>query len=123
MKKRNILIVDDDENYLQLIAMLLGHDGLYYAKSGEEAVEILKESRFSVIITDLNMPGMDGCELAMYAKEFFPDIEIVLITGDISPHLFQLASQAGISRVLHKPLEIKQIQKIVYRKRAARGGV
>ena len=113
MEKRNILIVDDDKYYLRLIASIFGHDAIHvsYEISGEEAVGILKESRFSTMITDLNMPGMDGFELAMIAKELSPDIEIVLITGDISPDLSRLAAQAGISRVVTKPCEIEQIQK------------
>jgi CheY-like chemotaxis protein len=116
MEKRNILIVDDDEYYLRLVASIFGHNGIHicYAMSGEEAVGILKENCFSTMITDLNMPGMDGFELAMIAKELSPDIEIVLITGDISPHLSRLAAQAGISRVVTKPCEVEQIQKIVW---------
>jgi CheY-like chemotaxis protein len=112
MVKRNILIVDDDEYYLRLMASTLGHDAIhvYYAMSGEEAVGILKECFISTMITDLNMPGMDGFELAMIAKELSPDIEIVLITGDISPDLSRLAAQAGISRVVTKPCEVEQIQ-------------
>jgi CheY-like chemotaxis protein len=115
MEKRRILIVDDDEYYLQLVASIIEHEGIhvFYATSGEEAVGILKESCFSTMITDLNMPGMDGYELAIIAKEISPDIEIVMITGDISPHLSRLAAQAGISRVVAKPCEIVEIQEIV----------
>jgi CheY-like chemotaxis protein len=113
MVKRNILIVDDDKHYLRLMASIFGHADMhvYYAISGEEAVGILKECFISTMITDLNMPGMDGFELAMIARELSPDIEIVLITGDISPDLSRLATQAGISRVVTKPFEIEQIQK------------
>jgi CheY-like chemotaxis protein len=59
MEKRNILIVDDDEYNLRLMASIFGNDdiNLCYAMSGEEAVGILKECCFSTMITDLNMPG------------------------------------------------------------------
>lgn len=115
MKKGSILFVDDDEYYLKLVEIIVEQAGVraHYAKSGEEAVAILKEGRFSTLITDLNMPGMDGYELAMVAKELFPDIDIVMITGDISPDVSRLAVQAGIAKVIAKPVRSSQIRKIV----------
>jgi CheY-like chemotaxis protein len=116
MEKRQILIVNDNEYYLRLIASVVEHEGIHvqYASSGEEAVEILKESSFSTILIDLNLPSMGGYELAMLAKELVPDIEIEMITSDISPHLSRLAVQAGIFRVVTKLSEVEQIiQKMV----------
>jgi CheY-like chemotaxis protein len=115
MKKGSILIVDDDVLYLQLVEVIVEHAGVraYYATSGEEAVGILKDGCFATMITDLNMPGMDGYELAMIAKELFPDIEIVMITGDISPDVTRLAAQAGIAKVMGKPVGSAHIRKLV----------
>jgi CheY-like chemotaxis protein len=115
MKKGSILIVDDDEYYLQLVEMIVEQAGVraHYAKSGEEAVAIMKEGLFSTMITDLNMSGMDGYELAMIAKKLFPDIDIVMITGDISHDVSRLAAQAGISKVIAKPVRSSQIRRIV----------
>jgi CheY-like chemotaxis protein len=115
MKKGSILIVDDDEYYLQMVEIIVEQAGVkaHYATSGEEAVAILKEGRFSTMITDLNMPGMDGYELAMIAKELFPDICIVMITGDISPDVSRRAAEAGASRVIAKPVRSTQIRKLV----------
>lgn len=115
MKNGNILIVDDDEEYLRLVECIAEEAGIkaHYATSGEEAVGILKEGCFTTLITDLNMSGMDGYELAMVAKELSPDIDIVMITGEISPDVSRLAAQAGISKVIAKPLRLAQIKKIV----------
>jgi CheY-like chemotaxis protein len=114
MKKRTILFVDDDKDYLGLVENLLVQAGItaQYAASGEEAVGLLKRGPFTVMVTDLNMPGMDGYELAMIAKELCPDIEVVMITGAISPDVMGLAAQAGISGVLAKPVLPEQILKI-----------
>ena len=114
MNERNILIVDDDEHYLRLIKAVVEQTGIkaQYASSGEVAVGILKENRFATMITDLNMPGMDGIELAMIAKELSPGINIVMITGDTSPGVRRLAAGAGISKVLAKPCSAERIQSI-----------
>jgi DNA-binding NtrC family response regulator len=115
MKKRSILIVDDDALYLQLVKSIVENAGAKarYASSGEEAVAMLKEGGIATMITDLNMRGMDGFELAMLAKELSPDIDIVMITGDISPDITSLAAKAGISRVLAKPCGAEEIREIV----------
>jgi CheY-like chemotaxis protein len=115
MEKRNILIVDDNEDYLRLVECIVEKAGIKarYATSGEEAVGILKEGCFATLITDLNMSGMDGYELAMIAKELNPDIDIIMITGDISPDVPRLAVQAGIVKVIAKPVGPSQIRRIV----------
>ena len=115
MKKGNILIVDDDEYYLQLVEIIVDQAGVkaHYATNGKEAVAILKQGDFSTMITDLNMPGMDGYELAMIAREQFPDIYIVMITGDISLDVSCRAAEAGVSKVIAKPVRPAQLRRIV----------
>lgn len=84
-------------------------------------MEFLKKGNFGAMITDLNMEGMDGYELAMIAKELSPHIEITMITGDISPEVSSLAAQAGISEVIAKPISVDQLQNIVRDKSAGLG--
>ena len=114
MKKGNILLVDDDKGYLQLVACIFERAGIkvHYAMCGEEAIGILKKGSIATMLTDLNMPGIDGFELAMIAKELLPDIEIVMITGDISPEVYRMAAKSGIAKVLAKPVNAEDIQKI-----------
>jgi CheY-like chemotaxis protein len=123
MKKRNVLVVDDDREYLRLVESIVGQAGIEvcYATSGEEAVGVLKEGSFAIMITDLNMPGMDGFELARVAIELSPAIVIVMITGDISPRVLHTAAEAGISEVLAKPISLGRFLSIVRGKRAAAG--
>ena len=114
MKNRSVLIVDDDKDYLRLVECVVELAGIkaHYATNGEEAVEILKKGNFASMITDLHMPGMDGFELAMLAKELSPDIDIVMITSEMSSDVICLAAQAGISKVFAKTIRADQIQKI-----------
>ena len=115
MNTCSILIVDDDELYLGLVKSIVQGAGVNarYATSGEEAVGILKESFFATLITDLQMPGMNGYQLALTAKGLQPEIDIVMITGSESPDVPRLAGLAGISKVMAKPVGAAQIREIV----------
>ena len=115
MNTCSTLIVDDDELYLRLVKSIVQGEGVNarYATSGKEAVGILKEGIFQTLITDLQMPGMSGYELALTAKGLHPEIDIVMITGSKSPDLTRLAGLAGISKVVIKPVSAAQIRDIV----------
>jgi len=115
MDTDRILIVDDDELYLRLVKSIVQGAGVKarYARSGEEAVGILKKGFFATLISDLQMPGMNGYELALTAKGLHPEIDIIMITGSESPDVPRLARQAGISKVMAKPVSAAQIRELV----------
>ena len=115
MKKRDILIVDDDKDCLNLIGCIIEYLGFEanYATSGEEALGILKNKSFGIMITDLKMSGMDGLELALLAKKYSPQMEIVIASGLVSADVFQLAAEIGISRFLGKPYDISQLREVL----------
>ena len=102
-----ILVVDDDTDYLRLFRNFLLQEGfsVQCATSGEEALLILKDSTIHLMITDLNMPKMNGIELAKKALMLMPFMPIILHSGDISPELPLLAEVVGISRALSKPVD------------------
>lgn len=106
-----ILIVDDDEQCLGLIRSFLHCHGINTgcASSGAEALAMMKERAFAVMITDFNMPGMDGLELARKALALAPDMPIILVTGDTSPEIPYLAMEAGIIRTFRKPFIVEEI--------------
>lgn len=101
-----ILVVDDDTDYLRLFRIFLQLEGfsVICAASGDEALSILSDSNIHLMITDLNMPGMDGIELAKNASIIMPFMPIILHSGEISPELPCLATKVGIVRVLAKPI-------------------
>lgn len=105
MKMDNILIVDDDATLLHLIKNILTQEGMVVqcATSGEEALLNLSEKSFSLMITDLNMPGMGGLSLARNATIAAPNMPIIMMTGCISTDIPQMAAEAGVVTVLGKP--------------------
>jgi DNA-binding response OmpR family regulator len=112
-----ILVVDDDREILKLATSFLEREGMsvHCASSGEEAIRFVRENRVTLMITDLHMPGMKGIELAVRAREIVPDMQIVMITGDVSSETRILAREAGILQVFSKPIRFLEILKTARR--------
>lgn len=115
MREFNLLVVDDDRMYLNMVKDLFEYAGLKVlcADSGKEALTIIKEKPIGLILTDFNMPGMNGLELAGRVLEMVPYARIRMITSDPSPEITTMAMRAGISRVTAKPCKLKEFQDII----------
>lgn len=115
MREFDLLVVDDDRIYLNMVKLLFEEAGLKVAcaDSGEEALKMMEERPFGLILTDFNMPRMNGIELAGRIRDMAPDARIVMTTSDPSPEITEMAMGAGISRVIAKPRKIKDVLNII----------
>jgi len=111
----DILVVDDDIIMREVLKRVLEREGFvtHCVASGEEAIEQIKERTFSLMITDFNMPGLDGLELARKGLELAPHMPIIMDTGRISPKITRLAKEIGIAKVLSKPFLLTELMKTV----------
>ena len=89
MGSTKILIVDDELIMRESLAGWLERDGhaVQTASSGEDALEMLKESRFDILLVDIKMEGISGLDVLRQVKENDPDVAVVMITayGSIHP--------------------------------------
>jgi CheY-like chemotaxis protein len=102
-----ILIVDDNESMLELTKMnvsRLGHT-IKTAESGERALEIFRQGGIDLILSDFDMPGMDGGALLIEAKRIDPGVRFICQTGDFNDEKIKMLMDAGALRVLLKPAE------------------
>ena len=115
MEEKSIIFVDDDLLYLELLRSCLRGQNIsaHFADCGGGALEILRVNRCEIMFTDLNMPGMNGYVLSRLAKILLPDLDITLVTGEISPDVSRLAAKAGISRVIEKQWQPEQMRGII----------
>ena len=118
MKIRTVLFVDDDETILRSLERGL-LDELYikiFAKSGQEALEILQKEQVHVIVTDMRMPGMDGLELLKVVRETYPNIVMIVLSGYTDmPILMKEFGQGEIFEFVPKPWKLeKDLKKIVW---------
>lgn len=113
--KENILIVDDDFDMLEVLQRNLKAENyhVYKASSVLEAIDILRNSRVELLITDLQMPGLNGMELIKFASDHYPDLPKLVITGFPSVDGAVEAVQAGALDYLSKPFTKKELLKAV----------
>jgi CheY-like chemotaxis protein len=81
---RSVLLVDDDPSVLEVLADMLEDLGcdVTSVANGPDALDQLKQNeRISILITDINMPGMDGHELAELAKRIRPELKVLQLSG------------------------------------------
>ena len=107
MAKARILAVDDQRYFRELIAGMLAEEGFeaQTASSGEEALHILENADFDIVLTDLVMPGMDGSELVHRIKDRDPEQEIVVVTGVVDVKTAVDAMKLGATDYLLKPFD------------------
>jgi len=106
-----ILAVDDQRYFRELLEGMLVEEGyaVRTAASAEEALRLLEQSVFDVVLTDLLMPGMDGSELVHRIKERLPSQEVVVVTGVVDVKTAVDAMKLGATDYLLKPFERKTL--------------
>jgi CheY-like chemotaxis protein/GGDEF domain-containing protein len=107
MGRGRILAVDDQRYFRELIEGLLVEEGyeVQTCGSGEEALQVLDHAAFDVIVTDLVMPGMNGCDLVQRVKERDPEQEIMVVTGVVDVRSAVDAMKVGATDYLLKPFD------------------
>ena len=112
-EKIKVLCVDDDESILRGYQLNLRKEfDLHIAKGGESGIEIFKKvGGFSVVLSDMRMPGMSGSEMLSKINQLDPDIASVLITGHSDFELAKEAINAGkVFKILTKPCSVVELQ-------------
>lgn len=123
MKDFYILLVDDNEGILYLLAeaLIISGYSVSVAKNGSEALKKLNSRFFDLIITDYEMPDIDGISLIKKARELFPEIEAVVITGNPSAQEIKEGKDAGAYFLFTKPFEIPDLISIIEEIRDKKG--
>ncbi|MDD3081952.1 MAG: response regulator [Desulfobacterales bacterium] len=117
----NIMIVDDSGSMravIKKIAAISGFnmDHCYEASNGREALEILKENWVDVIISDINMPEVNGLELlrSMQADDLYKEIPVIIITTEGSDERMQEALSHGAKGFIKKPFQPEELRSTLY---------
>jgi CheY-like chemotaxis protein len=111
-----MLIVDDDPLVREVVAAVLAEPGYHVvtASDGYEAIRILADRHFDLMITDIKMPGLDGVQLGIQAKLMRPRLHIIYITA-----CADAAQKAEYGMVLEKPIRAAELVKTVRQEMAA----
>jgi signal transduction histidine kinase len=105
----SVLLVDDDDAVREVCSTMLEEIGcaVTQASSGEQALAVLKSGNFTVIVTDVAMPGMSGVELADKAREFAPKLPVLFASGYADLQIF--GEQLSHEALIKKPYRLSEL--------------
>ncbi len=114
---KRVLIVDDEENMLWMLQKNLSKSlpeiETLAARSGHEALAVLKEKKINLVITDISMPGMSGLDLLIEINNHFHETGVIIMTAYPSSAYEHEAMLRGCLRFIEKPFDIKVMRNIV----------
>ncbi|MBV8739110.1 MAG: response regulator [Alphaproteobacteria bacterium] len=116
----SILIVDDEPDVAELFRQRFRREArrgtyvLHFASSGEEALAMLAneiEPQLIVILSDINMPGMDGLTLLQEVKRRHPDLPVMMVTAYGDDERRQRATEYGAAEFITKPVDFDLLKR------------
>ncbi len=120
MAEIRVLIVDDSSVMRKIVERALRQTGLqlarvYEASTGTEGLDVLAASPVDLVLTDINMPAMDGLEFLRQLRErnLAPRVPVVMITTESSEEHVKQAIVAGAQAYLRKPFTTEQVKERV----------
>ena len=112
---KRILVVDDEENARVALSKILTHDGYDVSSAGNglEALNFLRNNAVELIITDLNMPEMNGLAFLRELKRSYPSSKVIMITayGEVESYLEAIT--LGAFEYINKPVKYDDLKKVI----------
>ena len=118
MKQQIILIVDDDKMILKSILRILRNEDyqILTAQSGQEGLTILKDYEVNLVISDQQMPGMNGLEFLKRTKKEYPQVLAIMLTGHAEVEIAMNAiNEAGVYKFILKPWDDNDLKVTIRR--------
>jgi DNA-binding NtrC family response regulator len=109
--KIHLLLVDDESEFKEVMQKHLGRVGIRLSVSEccLDALELLEHQQVDVVIMDMNMPGMDGIQCLRKAKERWPLIEVIILTGHASVKSGIEGMESGAFDYCLKPIDVREL--------------
>lgn len=111
-----VLVVDDDEQLLLILTEILGRYKNKFetvpVKNGFDAIRALQEQNFSLVVTDIYMPGINGIVLLSYVSKNFPNMPCIVMTGHGTPELKERLEKK-YSHFIQKPFSVTELADLI----------
>jgi DNA-binding NtrC family response regulator len=113
----SILVVDDEQLLRDLLVKILSKEGYQVetAVDGEEALEKLRQNRYSLLISDIKMPRLNGFELLKQVKQAYPEMGVIMMTAYGDSFSVKDSLLLGADEYITKPFKSFEIYLIVER--------
>lgn len=114
-KLKSILIVDDEENARFGLCKLLSQEGydVHAAANGYEALDFLRRREINMVITDINMPEMNGLLFLRELHRHHPSTHVIMITAHGGVESYLEAMNLGALDYIHKPVKLDELRSIM----------
>lgn len=117
-----VMVVDDDKDVLGILKRYMDIFGLQadFGRNGKEAVQLLRERQYGLVITDIAMPEMDGVELLLHIRAHYPDVDVLALSGYHKLYNFTELVAKGATDFIAKPFkrdELKAKLQRIFRER------
>ena len=116
---KSILVVDDTRSMRKMMAAVLAGAGYDVAEAGDgvEALELAKGQRFDLVVTDHNMPRMDGVTLVRELRAIaeYDPVALIVLSTEVDPAVKQRGREAGATGWMAKPFDPQRMLDIVAR--------
>jgi CheY-like chemotaxis protein/anti-sigma regulatory factor (Ser/Thr protein kinase) len=114
-RKARILVIDDEEFVRSILSRTLAQANhqVTLAEDGEKGVQLFKEGKFDIVLTDLGMPGVSGWEVCRMIKEMSPHTPVGMITGWGVEESRSKMEEYGLDFFISKPFDFNQILNVV----------
>jgi DNA-binding NtrC family response regulator len=113
----NILLVDDNKYLLEALALTLGVSAQDYnllkARNGLEAAAILDRKKVALVLTDLEMPFMNGYQLIEHKNRLYPSVPLIAMTSCASPAVVAKLRLLGITHCIEKPFDYEVMTRLI----------
>jgi PAS domain S-box-containing protein len=123
-RQARILVIDDEEFVRSVLSRTLAkvNHQVTLAVNGEKGVQLFKEGKFDMVLTDLGMPGMSGWEVCRIVKKISPDTPVGMITGWGAEMSQSKMEEYGLDFLISKPFDLNQVLNVVAETMESKGG-
>ena len=110
-----IMIIEDDEEMRSLLIDFFKEEGFETdsASNGIDALRILSEDHFDLVITDLRMPGLTGLDILPTIRRLKPETPIIVMTAYGSDHVRLKSFEKGATTYLEKPIRLSELRSLI----------
>lgn len=115
MQNAKILLIDDEKIALKNLEHIMKKEGytVVATQSGQNAIRLLEEQSFDVVLTDLRMEKVDGMQILKRCHELYPDTEVIMITGFATLETAVETMKHGAFYYISKPFKLDEVRKVV----------
>jgi CheY-like chemotaxis protein len=112
---QRILVIDDEVSFSKMVADFLGGRGyaVEVAHDGLDGFRKATRAQYDLVLADINMPGMNGVETIQSLRMVDSPVQVVVVSGYITPEVEADCRKAGCAEVLTKPVELSRLGEVV----------